>query len=365
MPETTTTLAELLASFDPLDPRDLRGFRHALPTPVTLIGCPDSLPLAFEVTVIGDIRVDVRSGVPTRRFVDMDTDEQVRTPVTVDVGGTAIGFARAAAPHFALVHVIGAMGHDHWSEFIRTSFDFARIDSSISEVEGPNSLVVVLRDQGTPENPHGVRLIVSDAETPYGQLDADRIRAHSAFIERSDALVIDGYALLEEATAEAVDVAVDLAVAAGVPVCFDIVPHRIDSLLAFERLRPFIHRSSLITTEAQTLMRLLGREVPERITAEVVQDLIDGLPPDLADWQRTWLVRYGEGNMDETSAISPSHHSVTYPTGYAQATTVTGYGYVVAAAELKWWLTNYTRAAQIYPRLAERSELVEPRRFRP
>lgn len=230
-------------------------------------------------------------------------------------------------------------------------------------VDEPNGLVVVLRDQGTADNPDGVRLLVAAEESPYSKLDTARIRACSEFITRADALMVDGYALLEETSAEALDLALDIAVRAGVPVCFDIVPHRIDQHLSFEELVPFIHRSSLISVEAHTLFRLLGRDVPERVTDDVAAALVEGLPEDIAGRQRTWLIRYGYGNMDQTMAISPHHHRVSYHTGYATAESIAGYGYGVAAAELKWWLTNYARAAAVYPELARRGDLVSARRF--
>lgn len=365
MPESTAVQNDPFGTFDLNNAHDLRRLRHALPSPVGLIERPGGLPGAFEVTTIGDIRVDVRSHLHDRRFFGMTTDQQTRAPVTVDVGGTAIGFARAARPHFSAVHVLGALGDDRWTDFIRDRCAEARIDAQISQVEGPNSLVIVLRDQPTTENPQGVRLIVSDARTPYGQLDAGHIAAHRSFIERADALVVDGYALMTDTTAEALDTAIQIAVDAGVPVCFDIVPHRIDRFVSFDQIRPLLHSSSLITTEAHTLLRLLGKPVPELVTPEFVVDLIGSLPDDIAGWQRTWLVRYGEGNMDETTAVSPMHHVVSYHTGYAAAANVAGYGYHVAAAELKWWLTNYARAAAVYPDLAARSERVAASRFGP
>lgn len=363
--ETSFDLEHRVGGFRRNDPFDPSKDRHALASPARLIDDPESLPAAFEVTVIGDIRVDVRAAVLDHRFVEMAVDEQTVAPVVTDVGGTAIGFARAAASHFTNVHVLGVMGRDSWSDFIRGRCTTGRIDAYLTEVAGPNSMVVVLRDQGTKDNPRGVRLIVSSGVTPYGQLDADRIRSQAALIQRSDALVIDGYALLEETSAQAVDVAVDIAVEAGVPVCFDIVPHRIDRHLSFDELRPFIRRSSMISTEAHTVLRLLDRPVPTVITPDFVHAMINQLPPDVAGLRRTWLVRYGDGNMDEVSAISQGHHRVDYHTGYAQTLEVAGFGYAVAAAELKWWLTNYARAAVAYPDLAERGELVAARRFRP
>lgn len=340
------------------DPRDLRRLRHALPSPARLIHSPGSLPPAFAVTVIGDVRVDVRAHLPDRRFTDLTSDEHRITAVTSHVGGTAMSFARAATPHFAQVQMIGTMGSDSWSDFIQHQCRTDGIDSYLVEVDQPNGLVIVLRDQGTAENPDGVRLVIAAEESPYGQLDVAKIRSCAELITGTDALVIDGYALLEESSAEALDLAVDLAVGAGVPVCFDVVPHRIDLYLTLDDLRSFLHRSSLISIEAHTLFRLLGLPVPDTISAAIAADLIDRLPRDLAGWQRTWLIRYGYGNMDQTTAISANHHQVTYDTGYSTAATTAGYGYVVGAAELKWWLTNYSRAAALYPQLADSGGLV-------
>lgn len=361
--------SDLIAPVDVLDPRNpvaLNTLRHALPSPAPLIDRPILLAPHFNIAVIGDIRIDIRSHLPGRRFVQISADEQTKAPVTIDIGGTALSFARAASPHFRKISVIGAVGQDPWTEFIQRRCTTSRIESCVTEVPGPNSLVIVLRDQGDADNPHGLRLIVSDRDSPYARLDSEHILARREVIEQADALVIDGYALLSETTAYAMDTAVDIAVKAGVPVCFDVVPHRLDQHIRFEELEPFLARSSMITTEAHTLLRLLGRPVPEMITDQHAVDLVTRLPVDLAGWQRTWLIRYGYGNMDKTSAISPSHHHVTYYTGYAQAESPAGYGYYVAAAELKWWLTNLVQAKARYPLHAQHTaSLTAGRRRQP
>lgn len=105
-------LANVFGTFGMTDPDDLRRLRHAVPDPVPLIERPTRLPLGFEVTVIGDLRVDVRADLPVLRFTDLAADAHAVTSVTSDVGGTAINFARAATAHFAKVHLIGTMGED-------------------------------------------------------------------------------------------------------------------------------------------------------------------------------------------------------------------------------------------------------------
>lgn len=342
----------------------LRRMRHAVPTPAGLIVDPSLLPRGFRVTVIGDIRIDIRGTLRDRRFQDIERDYQESGPVVTSLGGTAMGFTRAARPHFKGIHVIGALGQDVWTEYIRNRWCESGVDGCLEELPLPNSVVVVMRDRGIVDNPDGVRLLLADHDSPYQHLDSETVQECAPYIRSADALVVDGYALLGDSSAEALDTAVEIAVRAGVPICLDIVPHDIDRYLAMEHLMPFLVRSSLVTVEVHTLLRLLGKPAPPvKPTVADVAAIIDDLPRDLTGWQRTWFLRWGYGNMDETLAISPGHHKVYYRTGYAQSDPA-GYGYRVAAAELKWWLTNYSRAASVYPDQADRGELISARRFR-
>ena len=360
-----TSSSGLVASPRPSGLPDLRSLRHALPSPKPLIHCPSLLPRRYRVAVIGDIRIDIRGALRHGRFADLRADHQESGPLVTDVGGTAVNFAQAATPHFESVHVIGALGQDGWTDFIRSRCLEGGVQACLTEVPGPNSPIVVLRDRPTDEQPDGVRLIVADADTPYAHLDAAQVRECAEYIQAADALVVDGYALLQEGSAEGLDAATDLANAAGLPVAFDIVPHRIDERVDLAQLVPILRRCSVITVEAPTLLRLLRREVPALITPRLVHEVITDLPDDLGGSERTWFVRYGQGMMEETSAVSAGHHHCYYRTGYAQATELAGYGYVAAAAELKWWLTNFARASSVYPNLADRSGLIDARRFRP
>lgn len=339
---------------------DLRKLRHAWPSPRQLIDRPGLFGRRFRVVVIGDVRIDVRANLRGQRFVDMDTDHFEYGPVTTDVGGTAVSFARAALPHFEDTHLVGALGNDTWTDYIRSSCEAAGIDVCLDELPRPNSPAVVVRDEGTDEDPDGVRLLVADDPSPYQSLDAELVRADEANIRTADALVIDGYGLLGESSGEALDVATELAVAAGVPICFDIVPHVIDRYLSFDELRPFFIRSSLISVEAETLGRLLGVTLPAQddIGASDAIRLVEALPPEVSGPERTWFIRYGVGNTDRTLAMSQQHHRVEYQTGYAEAEDVGGYGYRIAAAELKWWLLNFRLASLAYPDLARRRTLV-------
>lgn len=341
----------------------VQRLRHALPSPAGLIQNPEAATRAFRVTTIGDIRVDVRGYLGTR-FQDVVRDHQEDGVVSSELGGTAIGFARAAAAHFADVHVVGAMGHDAWTGFIRAWCDEVGVEATLAELPQPNSVVVVLRDRETAGNPDGVRLLLAGADSPYRSLDAASVLDCRGAVEDADALVVDGYALLADPSAEAIDTAVELAVRAGVPVCFDVVPHQIDTRLELSDLRPFFHRASLVTIEVATMLRLLGESVPDRITLADVLDLSNRWPADLSSWQRTWFLRFGHGAMEEVLAVSAGHHRVHYRTGYAQAATPAGYGYLVAAAELKWWLMNHRRATAMYPALAGRARVVSARAHR-
>lgn len=75
----------------------IRGPHFAVPTPDRLIAHPEELPRAYAVTVIGDVRVDIR-GTLGHRFVELDTDVHESVTLTTSVGGTGMSFARAAAP---------------------------------------------------------------------------------------------------------------------------------------------------------------------------------------------------------------------------------------------------------------------------
>lgn len=360
-----TARSVLLGSLRESGAVDLRSLRHAIPSPEPLIHHPDLLTRRYRVTVIGDIRIDIRGLLHGGRFVDFDTDHQESGSIVTDVGGTAMNFADVATTHFESVHVIGALGRDGWTDFIRSRCLADGIEACLTEVPTPNSPVVVLRDGPCPEQPDGVRLILADSDSPYAYLDAAQVRRCAEFIQAADALVVDGYAMLREGSAEGLHAATEIAAAAGVPIAFDIVPHHIDEYVDLDELVPILRRCSMITVEAPTLLRLLRRDVPAVITPELVHELVTGLPDELGGPQRTWFVRYGHGMMDETSAVSARHHHCYYRTGYAQAAEVAGYGYVAAAAELKWWLTNFATASTAYPTLAGRVDLVDAHRFQP
>lgn len=324
----------------------------AFPSPQPLIRRPGILPRRYDVVVLGDVRIDIRAALRRNRFADIDTDTHEQVPIEVSVGGTAMGFARPAVRHVERVTLLGAVGRDSWTTLIRQACAEPGLVDRLIETARPNGSVVMLRDRPTGDAPEGVRLLVAQSPAPYDDLDPAVVRAAAADIESGSALVVDGYALLSASSAAAVEVATALAADARVPIGFDIVPHRIDERLTLTELMPLLERSSLVWVEADTLARLLrpaAREAATVRTAAEATALVESLPESLAGRHRTWFVRFGLGNMEETVAIAPGHHRMYYRTGYAQAAVTTGFGYVAAAAELKWWLTNLDRAAIRYP----------------
>lgn len=319
--------------------------RHAIPSPAALISTPGLRAKRFRVCVIGDARVDIRSTLRRKRFVDLWRDHHETAPVDLRIGGTAMGFAEAAVPHFAEVLVVAAVGNDGWTGQIeRRCREIGALPCLEPIPDVTNGLVLVLRDPGGDDRPGGTRLLVAQSPSPYDHLTRHVVSRYATTLATVDALVIDGYALLNPQSAAAVDLAIGIAHDSGVPISFDVVPHRIDEYLTLERLAPWLRRASLITIEAPTLARLLGERVPDAYDDRSATALVHRVPEDLAGPRRTWFVRFGFGNADRTVAVSPGHHETAYSTGYAAVSDPTGYGYVIGAAELKWWLTNATLA---------------------
>ena len=195
------------------------------------------------------------------------------------VGGTAMSFARAAAPHFGEVRVIAAIGDDQWSDIIWRAVGEIGVLAYFGQQPGvPNGLVMIVRDAGTPENPGGVRLMLAQKPSPYDHLDMQLVRGQQDVIATSDALVIDGYALLHDCSAAAVDVATQIAMDAGVPVSFDLVPHTIDQQVPAGRIEPFLDRASIRIAEAPTLARLLGLPPSPEPSPGYAAELVERLP---------------------------------------------------------------------------------------
>lgn len=319
--------------------------RHGRPSPVGLIAAPESESRRFRVCVVGDARIDLRASLRRLRFTDLERDHHEPLPVDTTIGGTAVGFAVAGVAHFAEVTLIAAVGDDGWTDQIRERLDGLGVVACLQVVpDMPNAVVLVIRDAAGSGGSAGTRLLIAQTPAPYDDLDTALVTRHRWAIDSADALVVDGYALLAPRSAAAVDLAMSLAHRSGVPIWFDVVPHRIDERFSLAQLAPWLERASLVTVEAPTLARLCDVPVQDAYDDGAVLSLVEGLPDRLRASGRTWFVRSGLGNMDRTVAVGPAHYRTAYSTGYAQATEPTGYGYRVGAAELKWWLLNAASA---------------------
>lgn len=319
--------------------------RHGRPSPVGLIGAPESAARRFKVCVVGDARIDVRATLRRLQFADVVRDHHEPMPVDTSIGGTAVGFAVAGVAHFAEVTLIAAVGDDGWTDRIRRRLEGLGVVACLQVVpDVPNAVVLVIRDAAGSGGTAGTRLLIAQAPAPYDDLDTALVAGHRWAIDSADALVVDGYALLAPRSAAAVDLAMSLAHRSGVPIWFDVVPHRIDERFSLAELAPWLERASLVTVEAPTLARLCDVPVRDSYDDGSVLSLVEGLPDRLRASGRTWFVRYGLGNMDRTVAVGPGRYRTAYATGYAHAAEPTGYGYRVGAAELKWWLLNAASA---------------------
>lgn len=204
------------------------------------------------------------------------------------VGGTAMSFARAAAPHFGEVRVIAAIGDDQWSDIIWRAVDEIGVRAYFGNQPGvPNGLVMIVRDAGTPEYPGGVRLMLAQKPSPCDHLDVQLVRGASRMSSPTPTpLVIDGYALLHDRSAAAAAVATEIAMDAGVPVSFDLVPHNIDERLPAGRIEPFLDRASIRIAEAPTLARLLCLPPSPEPSSGYAAELVDACPAGTSDQPR-------------------------------------------------------------------------------
>ena len=113
--------------------------------------------------------------------------------------------------------------------------------------------------------------------------------------------------------------ATQIAMDAGVPVSFDLIPHTIDQQVPAGRLEPFLDRASIRIAEAPTLARLLCLPPSPQPSSPVSapRQLVERLPGRHERSAQTSFVRYGHGMMEETVAVERGQPSVYYHTGYA------------------------------------------------
>jgi sugar/nucleoside kinase (ribokinase family) len=206
----------------------------------------------LRMTIIGDVRFEMRVPLKALRFTAIDHDTFCFAPIQKTVAGTAVNMAKAAQSLFTTA-VIAKIGDDELTQLIKDQA--GRIDADwhlIVDAQTANGLVVIVRD-AADEKHGGNRLLVSGLPAPGLRISTADIHTEALLIEQSDVLMIDGYSLLSQSGREALMEALKLAGGAGTLRCLDLVPHNIHELFEYPELAEFLGHADIVISNARTL----------------------------------------------------------------------------------------------------------------
>lgn len=294
----------------------------------------------FALTVVGDVRLELRTEVPDRSFRELDHDHLTYAPVRFVVSGTAVNLARHARAHFARIEVVAKVGDDAFTRIVEDELGRLGVGGRLHVQKGMASgFTLMLRDAAGEER-DSVRLLVASDPAPGGCLTVQDVRDSKDVLERTDAVFCDGYSLLSATSRAAVAEALALARAAGVRTAFDLVPHDIHHRLPPGLVWPVLESADIVIVEAATAAGLVGlpRPAPHPVPPPALLAALDEALPG----RPLWLLRYGEGGMENSLAYRHGELMLSYDTGYTAAADKAGVGDRIAAAELYWQLSAGT-----------------------
>lgn len=279
--------------------------------------------------VIGDINLDVIARLPDGSVPDTGEDVFVPSPMTVTAAGTAVGFARAATPHFRVVHLFGRIGGDAVGDAILSQLTQPGIALHVArDTVRPSRVVVIIREG---DGAGGRRVMIPRTEVANSHLaDADI----SALLELDppvDVALVDGYSyLFETSRATVARAALELA-ERGVPVAFDVVPHDLHRKWSLRELTTALEPATFLIAEVVTLLRFLGRDDEPQSVDEVCS-----LLPELCSvfGRRVLMLRFGMGQIDQSLVVWSDGSWRHQHTGYANAAEPAGFGDRLTAQEL-------------------------------
>jgi sugar/nucleoside kinase (ribokinase family) len=308
-------------------------------TPADLLNSAAPPERRFSLTVLGDVRLEMRARLPDRSFTEVTGDHLVYAPTRFLLSGTAVNMARYARRYFERTEVLAKVGDDGLTRFVQEELKELGIGARLHIQRGrPNGLCVMLRDSGGARR-DGARLLIASDEAPSQALTAQDVRDSADLIEESDILFCDGYSLLSPLSRHAVTEALTLARNAGVRTAFDLVPHDIGARLGPDLVWPTISMADVIVGYAGTVAELVGEPFPAPGDG-VPSGLLAALDAAATPRRPLWLLRHGEGGMAHVLAYRRNEVAITYDTGYAAATDKAGLGDRVTSAELYWWLSG-------------------------
>jgi sugar/nucleoside kinase (ribokinase family) len=299
------------------------------------------------LTIVGDVRLDIRSALPAGALADTTADNDLFAPMTLTVAGTAANLASFAVRHFARVNVVAAVGEDHATPGIRAHLQRLGAGQYLFGKPGTANATTVILRMGD-----GPRVMVSSDPSPSHLLSAGDLDTVADVLAASDLVFTEGHFLRGAASRPAVHHLVERCAALGVPVCFDLVPHDLAGFEPLAGLAPLLARCSVAIASAQTAAALLGRPGAERrddgFALWAAGELARVVGSDT-----TWLIRWGPTNIEHVLSSRPGAAPRSYATGYALAAQKTAYGDRLAAAELWCWLNKVDVDAHLLRRLGD------------
>jgi sugar/nucleoside kinase (ribokinase family) len=294
-----------------------------------------SLKSSQSITLLGDVRVEIRGRLERTKYSDVIANTQEFPDLHVLVSGTAVNMAVGAVGTFERIDVIAKVGADAFTPAIERRFaDLGVTSHLVVDPALPNGCSVVLRD-ATPGE--GVRLLVSSKPSPNLTLTTEELSAVLHRIPGRPVFVSDGYSLLANTSRAAVMSGARSVRDLGGLACLDVVPHDIDSRIAFADLAPALEAFQVVVCEAETLARMLGVDVSRPITSAEVLRLLPVVRRRIAG-PTVWILRFGAGNMENVVMSHTDGRALTYRTGYVRAHAKTGFGDLILAKELRYIL---------------------------
>jgi sugar/nucleoside kinase (ribokinase family) len=290
----------------------------------------------FRVAVIGEIRIDIRTKLLNARFKDLSQDHLAYAPIDLTISGTAINFAQSALDYFAAVELIAKIGQDSFTPLITAKLDDLGVTARLAiDADVNNGFVIILHE--ALEDDTGMRLMVGSAAHPAMNLNVADVTDAATVLSQSDALFIDGYALLYENSAQAICAAAEIARAADGIVCFDLVPHDIHRRVALTSVLPVLELADVIISQAATLEGLFDGidNKPSQDSMSCLTSTVD----DMTSRSPLWIVRSGPHSVDLVSAYHRGQVRHTYRTGYKPGMASVGFGDRLTACELYWLLS--------------------------
>lgn len=290
---------------------------------------------AYSVAVIGDINLDYIANIPLKN-IRAQRDTVITAPIRQQLGGTAGSFARAAIDYFQDVHVLGKLGNDAVGRILRERLRAYGVTLHVITDPARASRVVLILNVSNTDGA-ARRIMVGDDGTANFNVTVDDIAKWKRVLQSIDVLLVDAYSYLSEPRRTACAYAMQISLNAGAVTVFDIVPHDCYKSISLDDLRHHLTPAKLVISEVNTLSQFLDLPLTQEVpVAQIVNTLLPCLTNVFGD--KAWFLRFGEGNIDQSVICIANQPPVHSYTGYREAPEKTGFGDLLTARQLRWYL---------------------------